>query len=238
MLANTGITVVSADHKLTNVGPNDCSLQDALLSAHHTAANCQRCALGASRTHVVFADGQPTAPLMIIGEAPGQQEDEQGLPFVGRSGQLLTQLLQTAHISRQTDTYICNMVKCRPPDNRVPTAQELEACKGYLITQMASVKPSIIVLVGATAVKGVLGLKTPISKIRGQWLPVSPSSAFATVLTPVVAHDTDSVKVMAIFHPSYLLRNQSTAAGSPRDLTLKDLQAVKQALLEANGGES
>ncbi len=177
------------------------------------ASVCIRCDLHKTRTHVVFGSGNTQAKLMFIGEGPGQTEDETGLPFVGRAGQLLTKIIESVGFNREQDTYITNVVKCRPPGNRVPTDHEMATCFPYLRGQIQYIEPRIIVLVGATALKGVLGIKSPISKIRGQWLD-----------TPF-----GCVRAMAIFHPSYLLRNASNEKGTPKWLTWQDMQQVKQA---------
>jgi DNA polymerase len=186
------------------------SLEDL---AHHCHA-CQRCDLAVTRTHVVVSRGSATAPILIIGEGPGQQEDEQGKPFVGRSGQLLEQILASVRLDTERDVYIGNIVKCRPPNNRVPTADEVAACKGYLLEQIRLVNPKIILLTGATAVKGILGLKEGITKIRGQWF------------------EWEGRLCMPIFHPAYLLRNPSREKGSPKWLMWQDIQAVKAKLEE------
>lgn len=175
---------------------------------------CQRCELGQSRTHAVIGRGSPTASIMIIGEGPGQNEDEQGLPFVGRSGQLLEKILESVQFNSEHDVYICNVVKCRPPDNRTPTPQEAEACKPYLLEQIRIVNPKIILLTGATAVKGLTGDKRGITKIRGQWL------------------EWEGYLCMPIFHPAYLLRNPSREPNSPKWLMWKDIQAVRTKLAE------
>ncbi len=180
------------------------------------AAVCTRCRLCQTRTNVVFADGHSQAKLMIIGEGPGQREDETGIPFVGRAGQLLDKILASVQISRQSDTYICNIVKCRPPQNRVPSKEEAELCKPYLDAQIAFVKPQLILLAGSTAVQYTLQLKQPISKIRGQWF------------------EYFGVLAMPIFHPSYLLRNDSKAPGSPKWLMWQDIKRVKEKLIALN----
>ncbi|NJL47471.1 MAG: uracil-DNA glycosylase [Leptolyngbyaceae cyanobacterium SM2_5_2] len=181
--------------------------------------DCQRCGLAAERTHVVVSRGSATAPILIIGEGPGQQEDEQGLPFVGKSGQLLEKILASVRFDTSQDVYICNIVKCRPPGNRVPTSDEMAACKGYLLEQVRLVNPKIILLTGATAVKGILGLKDGITKIRGQWF------------------EWEGRLCMPIFHPAYLLRNPSRDKGGPKWLMWQDIQTVRTKLDEllANG---
>jgi uracil-DNA glycosylase family 4 len=186
----------------------------SLSEAASQAIVCTRCELSQTRTHAVFADGNPQAPLMLIGEGPGQTEDETGLPFVGKAGQLLNQLLASAHIRRPEDVYICNVVKCHPPGNRAPLPEEAAACAPYLLTQIALVRPKIILLAGTTALKSVLGVSEGITKVRGQWLE-----------TPF-----EGVQAMAIFHPSYLLRFPANAPGSPLALTTQDLHAVRHTL--------
>ncbi len=176
------------------------------------ASVCTRCELHRTRTKVVFGSGNPQAKIMFIGEGPGQNEDETGLPFVGRAGQLLTKIIESVGFSREKDTYIANVVKCRPPGNRVPTDTEMATCVPYLRGQIQNIEPKIIVLVGATALKGVLDIKSPITKIRGQWLE-----------TPF-----NNAKAMAIFHPSYLLRNPSSEKGTPKWLTWNDLLEIKR----------
>lgn len=174
------------------------------------AAVCTKCALSAGRTHSVFSDGNPEASVMLIGEGPGQNEDETGIPFVGRAGQLLTQILASVGIERKNDIYICNVVKCRPPQNRKPEPSEMHACYPYLEGQIQAIKPKLILLAGATAVQDILKTKQPISKIRGQWFDT-----------------TYGAKVMPIFHPSYLLRNPSKQPGSPKWLMWQDIKAVR-----------
>jgi uracil-DNA glycosylase len=176
------------------------------------ALQCRACGLCQTRTNVVFADGNPEAKLMIIGEGPGQHEDETGLPFVGRAGQLLDKILLSVDIDRKKDTYICNIVKCRPPQNRVPTKEEAQTCRPFLEEQITFVKPEIILLAGATAVQYILQVKDPISKIRGKWF------------------EYRGARAMPIFHPSYLLRNDTKAVGSPKWLMWQDIKLIRQTL--------
>lgn len=175
------------------------------------ASVCIRCDLHQTRTHVVFGEGNPTAKIMFIGEGPGEQEDKSGRPFVGRAGQLLTKIIESVGFNREQDTYIANVVKCRPPGNRVPTDYEMATCFPYLSAQIQLIRPKILVLVGATSLKGVLGIQRPISKIRGEWLE-----------TPY-----PNTRAMAIFHPSYLLRNPSSEPNTPKWLTWQDMKAIK-----------
>lgn len=170
---------------------------------------CRRCGLGYSRTNAVVGRGNLKAIIMIIGEAPGQMEDETGLPFVGKSGQLLEKILASVNLSPENDVYIANINKCRPPENRVPTPEEMAACKPYLLEQIRLVDPKIILLTGATAVKGLTGEKQGITKIRGEWV------------------EWEGRLCMPIFHPSYLLRNPSKEKGSPKWLMWQDIQKVR-----------
>lgn len=180
----------------------------------HHCNQCQRCALGQNRTHAVIGRGHLQAPIMVVGEAPGQHEDEQGLPFVGRSGQLLDKILESVGFSTEREVYISNAIRCRPPNNRTPTTEEIEACKPYLLEQIRLVNPKIILLTGATAVKSLTGDKRGITKIRGQWL------------------EWNHRLCMPIFHPAYLLRNPSKEKGSPKWLMWQDMQKVRDKLTE------
>lgn len=180
------------------------------------AASCTRCVLSRTRIQAVFSDGNPQASVMLIGEGPGQQEDETGVPFVGRAGQLLTQILASVGIDRKQDIYICNTVKCRPPQNRKPEPEEMSACFPFLEGQIHWVKPKIILLAGATAVQDILKTKQGITKIRGQWFDTPFAGA----------------KAMPIFHPSYLLRNPSKAQGSPKWHMWQDIKEVRRMMEE------
>jgi DNA polymerase len=183
-------------------------LAEQLAAVAQQCAACTRCGLHKSRTQTVFADGNPQARLMIIGEGPGQNEDETGIPFVGKAGQLLTKMLESVGLNRAEDTYIANIVKCRPPQNRTPTPEEMAACLTHLRAQINLVQPRLIVLAGGTAVKGLLGNIGGITKVRGTW------------------RTWQGIPCMPIFHPSYLLRNESRAVGSPKWETWQDLKAI------------
>ena len=200
-------------------GPAAPDLEHDLNQLAAACDGCRRCALGASRSQVVVSRGNPRAPLMVIGEGPGAQEDEQGLPFVGRSGQLLDRMLDSVGINSNRDAYVCNIVKCRPPENRKPTALEMAACRPWLDQQIQLVNPAVILLAGATAVEGLLGIKGGISKLRGQWRQDEAGALQGRWLMP-------------IFHPSYLLRNASKERGSPKWLTWHDLQDVQRRLAQ------
>lgn len=185
--------------------------------------SCMGCALAKTRNNVVFGDGNAsTARVVLIGEAPGEMEDEFGRPFVGKAGQLLDEFLAEAGISRNDDLYIINTVKCRPPENRVPTDEEKNACRKFLNAQIDIIKPKAIILCGATALKSFVELdkKQTISKVRGQWMSVNV--------------DGVDYQAMTIFHPSYLLRNHSMEEGSPRRLMQQDLAEIKRTVLVDN----
>ncbi len=179
--------------------------------------NCYKCELGKTRNNIVFSDGEPeSAKAILIGEAPGENEDKTGTPFVGRAGKLLNEFLEKAGISRAEDLYIINTVKCRPPQNRVPTDEEKALCSEFLLKQIEIVNPNVLIFCGATALKSFYPKKTPISKIRGEVLELEIGGK--------------TRKCMPIFHPSYLLRYHSLEEGSPRDLMLKDLKKIKSML--------
>ena len=173
---------------------------------------CQRCDLAQERKTVVVSRGNPSARLMVIGEAPGADEDAQGRPFVGRSGRLLDECLAEVGLDQADDAYICNLIKCRPPGNRRPTPAELMACRPWLDRQILEVDPEILFILGATATASLLQCRTPISRLRGQWT------------------EWEGRSVMPSFHPSYLLRNPSRDPGKPRSLFMADLTHVKRAL--------
>ena len=173
---------------------------------------CTSCNLSETRKNVVVGKGNESAQVVIIGEGPGEQEDITGLPFVGRAGKMLDTALSSVDIDPLEDCYITNIVKCRPPNNRKPSAVESEACMPWLNEQINLLKPKIIILAGSTAVQSFLGIDEPISKIRGQWI------------------EKDNIKYMPIFHPSYLLRNPSKNKGKPKWLTWQDLKKVKKEL--------
>ena len=161
---------------------------------------------------LVIGRGSVFANLLIIGEAPGAQEDLEGKPYVGKSGKLLNKLLIKAGIDYEKDAYFCNVIKCRPPNNRKPTIREINIHKPWLLQQIKLVAPKFIVLTGSTATKAILGIKDPISNLRGQWIK------------------KDGREIMVIFHPSYLLRFPSKKINNPYHLTLKDLENVSSKL--------
>jgi len=167
---------------------------------------CTLCKLHKGRHTIVFGVGNPEARLMFVGEAPGEDEDLKGEPFVGKAGQLLTKMIEAMGLRRE-DVYICNTVKCRPPNNRNPEPDELAACEPFLKGQLASVKPEVIVTLGKFAAQALLREQTPITRLRGQW------------------REYEGIPVMPTFHPAYLLR-------SPQEKTKawEDLQSVMKKL--------
>lgn len=173
---------------------------------------CRKCSLSSTRNNVVFGRGNPNSKLFVVGEGPGQQEDEQGVAFVGRAGKMLDSAFLSVGIDTNKDCYISNIVKCRPPGNRKPHKNEVSECIPWLEKQIALIKPKVVVLAGSTAVESYLQMTEPISKIRGKWII------------------KDGVKYMPIFHPSYLLRNPSTEKNKPKWLTWQDLKKVKKEL--------
>ncbi len=150
--------------------------------------DCQRCKLAPTRTHIVFGSGNPHAELVFVGEAPGYDEDQQGLPFVGRAGQLLTKIIESINFKRE-DVYICNVLKCRPPENRNPEPDEVASCNPFLRKQLAAIRPKIVCCLGTFAAQTVLQTAAPISRLRGKFF------------------DMDGMRVIATFHPAYLLRS-------------------------------
>ncbi len=172
---------------------------------------CTNCSLAKTRTNIVFSGGVPNSKLMLIGEAPGYYEDQQGEPFVGKAGQLLDKIFASVGLSRNKDIYICNTLKCRPPNNRDPLPEEKEACRAFLDAQIEILKPRIILLCGKVALTSMLNTSSGITKLRGQWFEGPYGS-----------------RMMPIFHPSYLLRNDSHEKGSPKWLMWQDVQEIKR----------
>lgn len=171
-------------------------------------ALCEGCALGGGCTNKVPGQGDVHAPLMLIGEGPGEQEDRQGLAFVGPAGQLLTKMLAAIKLPRER-VYICNVVKCRPPHNRQPSLEEMQACLPHLRGQVALVKPKVILLLGATAVSAVLGSEYRITRCHGRWFT------------------RKGVEIIATYHPSALLRDESKKRAA-----WEDLKRVRKRLME------
>src|SRR5690349_12294002 len=174
--------------------------------------DCRRCKLAAHRTQLVFGVGNPHARLVFVGEAPGRDEDLRGEPFVGRAGQLLTEIITKGMKLRRDDVYIANVIKCRPPENRNPEPDEVASCEPFLLRQLELIGPEVIVALGKFAVQTLLRSKAPITQLRGRW------------------HDYHGIRLMPTFHPAYLLRNP----GDKR-LVWEDIQKVMKALGIAGG---
>lgn len=172
---------------------------DSLARISEDIGDCKRCRLCQQRNKIVFGSGNAHADLVFIGEGPGRDEDIQGLPFVGRAGKLLTQMIEAMGLKRD-DVYICNVVKCRPPENRAPEPDEMETCSPFLFRQLAVIQPKAIVCLGATAFQALYGAKQSISRLRGQWL------------------EFRGVPMMATYHPAYLLRNPNAKGEVWEDL--------------------
>jgi uracil-DNA glycosylase len=168
--------------------------------------NCHLCTLGKTRLNLVFGAGNSNAQIVFVGEAPGADEDEQGLPFVGRAGQLLTKIIEAMGIKR-SDVYICNILKCRPPQNRNPLPEEISACEPFLKRQLKAISPQIICALGTFAAKTLLKTEVPISVLRGRF------------------HSYEGIKLMPTYHPAYLLRNPSA-----KKLVWEDVQKIMQEL--------
>lgn len=163
--------------------------------------DCTRCRLHAGRTNIVFGSGNPRAELMFVGEAPGADEDVQGLPFVGRAGQLLTNMISAMGLTRE-EVYIANIIKCRPPGNRTPERDECETCSPFLLRQIDAIRPKAIVALGAVAAKTLLGVNEPMSALRGRWF------------------EFRSTPLAATYHPAYLLRDPRQKKEAWKDLQM------------------
>jgi DNA polymerase len=180
---------------------------DTLLKIQHDIGDCRRCRLCEQRSKIVFGSGNERAGLVFVGEGPGADEDAQGLPFVGRAGQLLTQMIEGTASKEgipitRSDVYICNVVKCRPPENRTPQPDEMEICGQFLFRQLMTIRPKAICALGSTAAKALLATKDGVTRLRGNW------------------HKWHDIPVMVTYHPSYLLRpyNQDAKRQSWEDL--------------------
>jgi DNA polymerase len=183
-----------------DIQESNLEIPENLKELQNIVNSCYLCNLAKTRTNVVFGEGNPSAKLMFIGEAPGRDEDLQGKPFVGRSGEVLTKMIENVLFLKREDVYIANIIKCRPPQNRDPELSEVESCKGYLLKQIEIIKPKIIVTLGRIAFKYLLNDETPITKARGK------------------IYEFRGIKVIPTFHPSYLLRNPSKKREAMIDL--------------------
>ena len=198
-----------------------------LLAACAVAAACRACTIGSTRTNNVYGEGDPCAPLMVIGEGPGETEDKLGRPFVGRAGELLDKMLLAIDLPRE-DVYIANTVKCRPTldtgsrlANRAPTPDEMKNCRHFLDQQIEIIRPRVILALGAPAAKSFMGEKFSITRQRGQW------------------HEGPfGIPVIATFHPAYILRQTGGAMTEVKRLVFNDLKAVRDRLNEAPAPET
>jgi len=179
------------------------SQNSGLTAVRDELGNCMRCKLHKNRTNIVFGEGNPNTVLVFVGEGPGNEEDQQGRPFVGAAGQLLTDIIVKGMNLKRADVYICNIVKCRPPDNRNPEPDEIGACEPFLIKQLQAIKPRVIVALGNIAAKTLLKTDKGITALRGTW------------------QASHGIPLMPTFHPAYLLRNPKDKA-----LVWKDIQQV------------
>jgi len=196
-------------------GPADDTALAAL-----TASNlaCRACRLRPGCTQVVVSDGNPHARILIVGEGPGGDEDRVGRPFVGRGGQLLDRILEAVHLTRD-DVYITNIVKCRPPANRTPEPDESATCTAlWLEPQLALLRPELILTLGNTPTQYMLGTRQGITRLRGTWHEYRQKGGLWDAL------------LMPMFHPAYLLRNDTRAVGGPKSLTWRDIREVRRVL--------
>ncbi|MGH9783247.1 MAG: uracil-DNA glycosylase family protein [Terriglobia bacterium] len=174
--------------------------RETLEQIREDLGDCRRCKLWKGRKTIVFGSGNPKAELLFVGEGPGADEDEQGLPFVGRAGQLLTQMIEKGLKIPRPDVYICNIIKCRPPENRKPEKDEIAACRQFVERQIDAVRPRVIVVLGATAVETLLGRNQSMGSLRGQW------------------HEFHGIPLLVTYHPAFLLRDPNRKPEAWADL--------------------
>lgn len=202
-LQQMGITVWQDNQTKASASQMDNTLVSEWDTLRQEALKCTKCPLCETRTNVVFGVGNQQAELLIIGEAPGFNEDQKGEPFVGRAGQLLDAMLDAIDLNQQ-QVYICNILKCRPPDNRDPSAAEVATCTPYLERQIQLIQPKLIVAVGRIAAHYLLGVKTPLGQLRGQRLQFGPQQ----------------IPLLVTYHPAYLLRYPKDKGKAWQDLLL------------------
>jgi len=188
--------------------------RETLEKIREDLGDCRRCKLAGGRKTIVFGSGNPKAELLFVGEGPGADEDEQGLPFVGRAGQLLTQMIEKGMKIPRPDVYICNVVKCRPPGNRKPEKDEVAACRQFIERQIDAVRPRVIVVLGATAVETLLGLHQSMGSLRGRW------------------QEFHGIPLMITYHPAFLLRDPNR-----KPEAWEDLKKVLALLKSSSGGQ-
>ncbi|MDX9746476.1 MAG: uracil-DNA glycosylase [Syntrophales bacterium] len=196
---------VSSVH-YAEVPGNDEFEKETLQAVHASLGDCRRCGLHATRRNIVFGEGSSRAQVVFVGEAPGEDEDRQGRPFVGRAGQLLTKIIEAMSLTRG-EVYICNILKCRPPGNRNPLPGEILACEPFLIRQMEAIKPRVICALGTFAARTLLKNEAPITTMRGRF------------------HNYHGIPLMPTYHPAYLLRNASA-----KKLVWEDVQQIMKRL--------
>jgi DNA polymerase len=189
--------------------PERVQAATSLSDLHQAIQGCLACPLGPGRLKFVFGEGDPRARLLFVGEGPGRDEDLQGRPFVGKAGELLDKMIGALGLKRE-ETYIANVVKCRPPDNRNPTSEEAQACLGFLRRQIELIQPAVIVTLGATPLREFLGISEGVTRVRGQWKRVKVGDR--------------EIPVMPTFHPAYVLRQYTQEV---RRAVWEDLQAAK-----------
>jgi uracil-DNA glycosylase len=206
ILKNSASSLISPAHAETLFGDPFRVANDSLPKIRENIGDCTRCKLSKGRTKIVFGTGNPNAQLMFVGEGPGRDEDLSGEPFVGRAGKLLTDMIKAMGLQRE-DVYIANVVKCRPPENRLPEKDEIEICSPFLMRQIDTIKPKVICTLGSCSAQTLLQTTQGISKLRGEWFDFRDS------------------KLMPTYHPAYLLRNP---AAKPE--VWKDLQKVMAVL--------
>jgi len=207
------VPLTSAGKAAEPAVPKPSQAPSGLSAIREELGDCTRCKLYGGRTNIVFGEGNPKAVLVFVGEGPGQEEDQQGRPFVGAAGQLLTDIIVKGMKVKREDVYICNIVKCRPPDNRNPDPDEIEACEPFLKKQLSAINPAVIVALGNTAVKTLLKTPEGITSLRGKW------------------QTYQGIPLMPTFHPAYLLRNPSG-----KKLVWEDIQQVMKKLgMQAKG---
>jgi uracil-DNA glycosylase family 4 len=199
-------TAVASPGPAAPSGASSSALAPTLQLIREEIGDCKRCRLHEGRTHIVFGVGNPKAEVCFVGEGPGADEDAQGEPFVGRAGQLLNKMIEAMGFQRQ-DVYICNVVKCRPPNNRAPEPDEMETCSPFLRAQLRAIQPKAIVVLGKTAVQALLNDRSPISRLRGRW------------------REYEGIPLMPTFHPAYLLRSPGE-----KSKVWEDLKAVVKRL--------
>jgi uracil-DNA glycosylase len=192
--------------KIEAWGHKNSSCAETLKDVRMDLGDCRRCKLSEGRKNIVFGAGDPNARLVFVGEGPGYEEDQRGEPFVGAAGRLLTKIIEAMNYTRE-QVYICNILKCRPPDNRNPMPDEIKACSPFLRRQISSIKPDFICALGTFAAQTLLETSVPISKLKGRF------------------HEYMGIKVLPTFHPAYLLRNP----GKKRDVW-EDMQKLMKAL--------